>query len=394
MAFHHHWFGRPSHKTFARIVTEELLRRDPMLTVHPDLDTFRLVLRRGRHKESDLNLALAHAEFCAAGPLERPRVLNRWCSLPFAERRDLCTLDEAIPRLLPRIRERFFYELNDLLLRTEKKSPLQTVHHVLAESLAVSIVQDFPDAMVDVQEEHIQAWQVDWDTLMIHARRNLKARSQESFERLSPGLFRSPWKDNHDASRLLLQDLIRSLDLKGDPIVMVPHRDELLVAGDQDRRALARMAELVQETLKKPRAMTGQAFHLSSDGWEPWLPNQDDELRAAYLMLREQSRIAIHEEQRALLQEMLNREGREAFVPQYRVFVDPRTQTPFSTAAFPRKGETWLPRTDEVGLLDVEQPEGKQLRQIPWKDLENHIEGSLTPEPDLWPVRYRVQGWI
>jgi hypothetical protein len=140
--------------------------------------------------------------------------------------------------------------------------------------------------------------------------------------------------------------------------------------------------------------MTGQAFHLSSDGWEPWLPNQDDELRAAYLMLREQSRIAIHEEQRALLQEMLNREGREAFVPQYRVFVDPRTQTPFSTAAFPRKGETWLPRTDEVGLLDVEQPEGKQLRQIPWKDLENHIEGSLTPEPDLWPVRYRVQGWI
>jgi hypothetical protein len=192
---------------------------------------------------------------------------------------------------------------------------------------------------------------------------------------------------------MLLHDLIRSLELKGEPVAMVPHRDELLVAGDQDRHALARMAELAQETLKKPRAMTGQAFRLSQEGWEPWLPDQDGELRAAYLMLREQSRIAIHEEQRALLQEMFNREGREAFVPQYRVFVDPRTQSPFSTTAFPRKGETWLPRTDEVGLLDVEQPVGQQLRQIPWSELPQHIEGPLEAAPDLWPTRYRLSGW-
>jgi len=393
MAFHHRWFGSPSHKAFARLVTRELMRRDPMLTVHPDLDTYRLVLRRGRHRESDLNLALAHAEFCAAGPLERNRVLRRWCSLPFAERRDLCALDEAIPRLLPRVRERFFYELNDLLLRIDQKPPLRTVHRVLAESLAMSIVQDFPEAMVDVQEEHLEAWQVDWDTLLTHARRNLRERSQKAFERVSPGLFRSPWKDNHDAARMLLIDLMRSLDLQGEPVAMVPHRDELLVAGDQDPRALARMAELAQRTLKKPRAMTGMAFRLGSEGWEPWLPEAGPELRAAYLMLREQSRQLIHEEQRELLQEKLNREGREAFVPQYRVFLDPATQRPFSTTAFPRTGETWLPRTDEVGLLDVEQPEGHQLRQIPWAELEAHLEAPPEPEPDLWPPRYRLQGW-
>ena len=393
MAFHHRWFGRPSQKAFARLMTQELLRRDPMLTVHPDLDTYRLVLRRGRHRESDLNLALSYAEFCQAGPLERSRILNRWCALPFVERQDMCSLDEAIPRLLPRVRERFFYELNALLLRTEQKSPLRTVRSVLAESLAVSIVQDFPEAMVDVQEEHLESWQVPWDTLMTHARRNLRERSQRAFEKVSPGLFRSPWKDNHDAARMLLLDLMRGLDLKGEPVAMAPHRDQLLVAGDQDRRALAKMAELALATLQKPRAMTGQAFRLGPEGWEPWLPGADKELRAAYLMLREHSHLLYHSEQRDLLQEMLNREGREAFVPQYRVFVDPQTQVPFSTAAFPRRGETWLPRTDQVGLLDVEQPEGKQLRQIPWKDLEQKLEGALVQEPGLWPARYRLEGW-
>ena len=38
----------------------------------------------------------------------------------------------------------------------------------------------------------------------------------------SPGVWVSPWRDNYDASRLVLHDFLRSHEVKGDPVAVVP----------------------------------------------------------------------------------------------------------------------------------------------------------------------------
>ena len=49
--------------------------------------------------------------------------------------------------------------------------------------------------------------------------------SQENFTCPAPGVWASPWRDNYDASRLVLLDLIRRHKVKGDYVAMVPNRD-------------------------------------------------------------------------------------------------------------------------------------------------------------------------
>lgn len=389
MAFFHRWFGHPSPRAFLRLVARELRKRDPMLTVHPDLDAFALVLRRGRHREAELNLAVAHAEFCEAPPLARRRVLARWCGLPFLEAQGEATLDEAIPRLLPRLRERFFYDANALYLRAEGRPPLAACTRPFAGDLALALVQDHPETMVDVQAAQLEAWGVDWDTAMTHARRNLRARSERPFAPVAPGLFRSPWEDNHDATRLVLEDLFRPLPFDGAPVAMAPHRDALLVADEASPKALARMAELSLGILQRPRALSGTALRLGPAGWEPWLPG-DALLRAAFLLLREQVHVRTCEEQGELLRLLFRREGREAHVAPYRVEVDRATGNAASTTLLPRKGETWLPRAETVRLLEAD---GTLRHTIAWEELEAWTGIPPVPEDGLWPPRFRLPGW-
>ena len=52
------------------------------------------------------------------------------------------------------------------------------------------------------------------------------------------GVYLSAAGDSYDGSRLLLTDLIRQFHVKGDPIAMIPNRDNLIVAGSDDVEGL------------------------------------------------------------------------------------------------------------------------------------------------------------
>jgi hypothetical protein len=47
-----------------------------------------------------------------------------------------------------------------------------------------------------------------------------------------------PWQDNYDPARLLLLDKIRQPKIKGDPVILIPNRDSLLLTGSKDPKGL------------------------------------------------------------------------------------------------------------------------------------------------------------
>ena len=59
----------------------------------------------------------------------------------------------------------------------------------------------------------------------------------------------SATKDGYDASRLLLSDLVRQFEVRGEMIAMVPNREDLLITGSEDEDGLRGMLSLAAEAL-------------------------------------------------------------------------------------------------------------------------------------------------
>ena len=70
-----------------------------------------------------------------------------------------------------------------------------------------------------------------------------------------PGRFRSTWQDNLDGSRMLLPGVLQRLPLPGDPVVVLPNRDTLLVVGSEDPAGLRWALEGALEFLDEDPAL-------------------------------------------------------------------------------------------------------------------------------------------
>ncbi len=198
--------------------------------------------------------------------------LRQWFS---PSRREPVTLEQALPWLVPKVRPRFHYEA--LALRTGRAWP---EFRPLAGLFAVSLAVDTPTGELDVGPEDLARWNADFDRLMQKARSNLLARGgEEGFLKLGPGRFRSSWQDNLDGSRMLLPGILRRLPLAGDPVVVLPSRDTLLVVGSEDPAALRWALDGAAALLDAdPGSLNGCPLRFRNLQWEPFQPAGEDPL--------------------------------------------------------------------------------------------------------------------
>lgn len=77
----------------------------------------------------------------------------------------------------------------------------------------------------------------------------------------------------YDAARLILSGLIARLEVTGNPVAVLPHRDWLFICGSDDDDGLQHMAERARPLLgENDRRITRQAFQLRDDRWTPFEP--------------------------------------------------------------------------------------------------------------------------
>jgi hypothetical protein len=113
----------------------------------------------------------------------------------------------------------------------------------LGEVMAVALVHDGPETMRYISPELLASWGISFDTALTHALENLRRRSSEPLEMLAPGTCGSTWRDNYDTSRMLLDEVVRRCPVRGEPVVLLPHRDLLLITGSRDEEGLVLAAE-------------------------------------------------------------------------------------------------------------------------------------------------------
>ena len=257
------WFFRAPiekrKKSFAQLVAGEL--RKTGIEQEIDYDETEFTLRIGR--EQVLNLGNFFQEFEAQDGDGRVELLSRVVSAVLGCKVDLpVTFEEAASSLMVTVRNPIDVALASLHFKLDGQGTFQDVFEPLAPGLDLALAFDMPTTIRLVTSNDLAGWDVSFSEARDVGIKNLSAKSTEFFDELSPGVYIGPWTDSYGAARIVLFDKIKSLALKGFPVVLVPTRDTIIITGAEDLKGMELALEAATSALESGRRISGKAYSL------------------------------------------------------------------------------------------------------------------------------------
>jgi hypothetical protein len=255
----------------------------------------------------------------------------------------------------------------------------------LNEIVAVEVVYDHPQAVSSIGTELLDDWGIDFDEALRTARANLRERTHEAFKQIAPGVHASVVEDGYDAARLLLTELISRLEVDGDPVALVAHRDHLLVTGSDDEAGLRRIAELAEPTLGDNNRISGLPLVLRDGGWQRLtLPAQhpaSSHMRRLELL----TEAADYADQKIPLQ---RRSGDDLFVASLMLGENEGILVSYCT--WTKGVPSLLPRAEHVVFVSPGKTDNDtDLLHVPWDHAASVMADVLHPQ-GLLPERWRI----
>ncbi|WP_224367868.1 hypothetical protein [Hyalangium versicolor] len=364
---------------------------DP-LTYDPERFLIQIPDAKGQQAQT-IFLGNLYEEYRAAPPEQRDRALQRITVLGRAPGSPI-SYTSARSSLVPVVRPRAYFALLEIPdLNNLSPFPRPVEWRPLGEVLAVAIVLDTGDAMKYLGQEQFREWGITFDEALGVAMENLRSQSSEPLIPVAPGVCASGWRDSHDVSRMLLDEVVRRCKVRGDPVVFVPQRDLLLITGSEDEEGLLRAAELAQKAFQAPRPLDGHALRRTLQGWRPFLPSPYGKAWLAMRKLAVYSQARDYTDQRDLLRQHHEQLGLDLFTADF-VLADDEQGHIISQAVWVRGVDTLLPRVDRIFFMDSELgPEAPPVAVVRWEAVERDMGARLLPMEGDYPVRYRAQGF-
>ena len=255
----------------------------------------------------------------------------------------------------------------------------------LCDVMAVLIAADSEHGIRLLTADALRDSGLDFAAATAQALDNLRAASPCKFVQAEGGFYISDYRDHYDSSRVLLPHLFEQLGLRGDPVAIVFERRSVLVAGADDVASLEHMGAAALQWLgEADRLISCLPIRLTGGIWAPF--NAEAAGMAAPRALRGQQWGWVYGEQKALLDARHEKDGTDIFVASLMLVEHEgwlRTVTTWTTDAL-----SLLPRADVV-LIGSSGGEPSLARS--WESIEQVME-PLSPEPGLWPQRYRIDG--
>src|SRR5690606_13906427 len=199
--------------------------------------------------------------------------------------------------------------------------------------------------------------------------------------------------DNYDSARLLLTGRIGEIELRGDPVAMVPARDSLLITGSDDVDGLRLMHDLAQQQLAEdPRPLSGIPLRLVDDEWEDWLPPHGHPLHADFDWMAQMLLGGLHSDQQDLLNAIHEKEQIDVHVASFSA-VENQAGQKRSYCVWGEGVDALLPQTQFILLpteadLQRDQPDHAGGA---WEQVREVVGDLMQPVPDLYPPRWRVR---
>ena len=350
---------------------------------------FRIDVEDQGKKVLQVNLENVYKEYCARRAEERETMLSKIVQGALVRHKQLPEdwLD-AKPDIMPAVRSRATFEMLWLEYRAEGGQARPDLpSYEVGDHLLAMLVYDLPVATQTLTAQELEQWGVSFYEAMEVAKENLAA-IEMPIAKTGDGFYAVLTQDSYDSSRLLLLDLVQQLEVRGDPIAMVPHRDVLLITGSEDLDGLALMAKFAEAAFEHPRYLSCLPLRLDGTEWGTWMPPRDHPHFATYRLLEVKSMAGKYERQRQLLSAIHAREGAKRHVGTFRT-AETNLGTVVSYCLWIDGRDTLLPKTHKLFLADHEQG---IVAGGDW-DKVQEVVGDLLEETDLYPARYRVRGF-
>jgi hypothetical protein len=386
---HDHGGDPPDRDAFAKMLIDAIGHDSQRGRVHYDPQTFTLKGEGGNLNEA--SLGNVYAEYCRSSPEARAKIFRNFVRSWFSPIKGIPDdFEDAAHDLLPSVRARAYVEVNQLRFRAQGAKGPDWPYATVGEHLALALVYDLPESILSIQQQHLDDWDVSFADALERAGANLLAMSGHVFDQPAPGVWRSPWRDNHDTARLILLPLILAHEVKGAPVAMVPNRDTFLLTGDEDAEGLAAFAALAEEAFAHPRATSGHTLRLVENAWEPWLPPPG---HPAHLPLR---RLALgslagdYSSQKKALEAWLESQQEDAYVADC-ACGEGQDGEVFTFSVWPEGVDVLLPEAERIFFFRPGEGEkGEVLGVAPFERVRE-VVGDLLVEQDHYPARYRAR---
>lgn len=398
--------GGTDRERFVQALFKELNRSGTTELIRYDSEEFMLVLKLEKEDEVRMNLHNAWQEFRNAPTAQKHQVLERWAKLLRSMSDNLSynfTKEEALDMLLPRVMERTFYEhqkLRAILDKNQDQEPDRYMfnfpYRTIARHLAAGLVLDMPEQIVILPEAHLREWEVSVDQAYDRSMANLRKLSADPMRKIGPGLYVSPWQDNHDGARILLLDKIQAeCEVEGELLAFIPNRDHLVITGAAESAGLANALNIVEKISAAPRSMSFVPLVLRNGSWELYqLPTFHPEF-IRFEQLLTDTLLTIYGENKELLDQLKNASDKQdLYVARFNAVQNTESGKITTYCVWSDGVEALLPRTEFIGFAryssDPENDDVTSLGLAPF-DQVTALLGKDTIDTDGgYPERFRV----
>jgi hypothetical protein len=334
-------------RAFLEEVERALRTRTEVLTVRP-LETGDGFELEAGHGEEAIYVQSLFAEISELSPDERASRLEFFIDAALGD--EEISWAEARPQVLPVPRPDMFCAV---LLPTKKLAPLPLQRTFLPQ-VSELVAIDRASSFSFISAHTLTKWGVSEAVVWERARENAKALGETElvvYLEEHGGIQTLPGEDIHAATRLLLPGCWAAWSGKvvGRPLVIVPDRSTLFLAGDGDNEAVRWMAETAQrEWQAAPRAFSPVVYTADASGAVVPYRRPETEALGRLLRLGEAKLLAnTYGEQKLLLDAIHERDRVDVFVATFRL-VQRDDGCARSLCAWKEGVDTLLPCTDAL----------------------------------------------
>lgn len=385
-------FGTTDEAGFARGVVRALRRAGCDANITFDARSSELRIGGGT-----LFLGRIHAEFLELPRTARRGHLDHIAALlleSLVASPEPVDLETARAQLIPRVRERIYWELNERMFESTGNGatiPMRPVgsHHV------IELCLDLPASYVSVNAELLATWGVSFEDALQIAEANFRAIEPPALSAIDGKTFATVG-DATSATYLLFPELLPGVVVTGDLVALTLDRETLILANADDPESLQIAAELAWQFKDRPRFMTAHALRRVDGEWEDYLPPPDHPERAAF------ERLAAFSDVQAAASDLASLENDDRSAPDVAHLVTParigmKSETE-TVAIWLRGPSALLPRADWIAC-GIDTSTGDELTMtllgvFRWEDvIAEWRESGRAENRDGYVARVLVRGF-
>ncbi len=384
------WLGlKMTPERFARRVGKTIQAARPGIAPVLDMENFRLLISEGSY----FNLHNVYHAFQQAPRGERHGVIAKFVDGMLNPPDVPATFDEARPLLLPALRRK---SMIDSLTRTAPQGkPGEPVFACrdFSPDTVLALAIDAEQSMSIVMAATLKDWGVAFETALEAAMDNLRNRSVDNFRTVegAAGLTQSNWCDAYDSSRILLPDLLFRGVASGSPVVMIPTRETLLLAPEENAGAQLAMLAMADQALRESSRWCSTAMYQVVGGRLLACEPRDERVRESLRTLERNVVMSDYADQKAQMDKAHERDGKDIFVASFSTLERDGGISSYCTWS-EEVTAAMLPKTDVVVLTRQGESEQFDYVLVEWQTLlERHAH--LLREVPSFPPRYEVSAF-